>query len=72
MTGTDQQGSGAAYDLVDADVGQALAGEQAAYLGALDGGHGDLSGLETGSAGLAAVLVPAGLAGVRQRLREYR
>ena len=72
VTGTDQQGSGAAYDLVDADVGQALAGEQAAYLGALDGGHGDLSGLETGSAGLAAVLVPAGLAGVRQRLREYR
>jgi hypothetical protein len=72
VTGTDQQGSGAAFDHLDADVGQALAGEQAAYLGAVDGGHGDLSGLDAGAAGLAAVVVLAGLAGIRQRLREYR
>ena len=72
VTGTDQQGSGAAFDHLNADVGQALDGEQAAYLGAVDGGHGDLSGLEAGSAGLAAVAVLAGLAGIRQRLREYR
>ena len=61
-----------AFDHLNADVGQALDGEQAAYLGAVDGGHGDLSGLEAGSAGLAAVIVLAGLAGIRQRLREYR
>lgn len=72
VTGADQQGSGVAFGRLDADVGQALTGEQAAYLGAADGGRGDLSGLDLGSAGLAAVVVLAGLVGIRRRLREYR
>jgi hypothetical protein len=72
VTGTDQQGSGAAFGRLDADVGQALTGEQEAYLGAAGAGRGDLSGLDAGSAGLAAVAVLAGLAGIRRRLKEYR
>ena len=72
VTGTDQQGSGAAFGRLDADVAQARADEQAAYLGALGDGHGDLSGLAAGSAALATLAALAGLAGIWQRLREYR
>lgn len=72
VTGTDPLGSGAAFSRLDADLGHALAQEQAVYRGAVGDGQGDLSGLAVGTAVLSALAAIAGLGGVYQRLREYR
>jgi hypothetical protein len=65
-------GSGADFARMDADLRSAVAGEQTAYLTAIDAGHADLDGLAVGAALLAAAALAAGAFGANQRLREYR
>ncbi|MEU9300245.1 hypothetical protein [Streptomyces sp. NPDC048269] len=64
--------SGAAFDIVDASLEQAVAHEQQEFTRAAGDGLGALGGLLTGTAALVAVGAAAALLGIGRRLSEYR
>lgn len=64
--------SGAAFDMVDASLEQAVAHEQQEFTRAARDGLGALGGLVTGAAALAVVGAAAALLGIGRRLSEYR
>ncbi|MFI5616690.1 hypothetical protein [Streptomyces sp. NPDC051567] len=64
--------SGAAFDIVDSSLEQAVAHEQREFTREARGARGALSGLMTGAAALAVVGAAAALLGVGRRLSEYR
>ncbi|MFB7465945.1 hypothetical protein ACFCZ1_21025 [Streptomyces sp. NPDC056224] len=64
--------SGAAFDVVDASLEQAVAHEQQEFTGAARDGLGALGGLPTGTAALAVLGAAAALLGIGRRLSEYR
>ncbi|MFE9632896.1 hypothetical protein [Streptomyces sp. NPDC006463] len=64
--------SGAAFDVVDASLEQAVAHEQQEFTGAARDGLGALGGLLTGTAVLVVVGAAAALLGIGRRLSEYR
>lgn len=64
--------SGAAFDVVDASLEQAVAHEQQEFTGAARGGLGALGGLLAGTAVLVVAGAAAALLGIGRRLSEYR
>ncbi|MBT2404863.1 hypothetical protein [Streptomyces sp. ISL-21] len=64
--------SGAAFDMVDASLEEAVAHEQQEFTRAARDGLGALGGLVIGAAALAVVGAAAALLGIGRRLSEYR
>jgi hypothetical protein len=71
VTQTGAGGPGGAFARIDADLRQAVARQESAYLSAVGAGRGDLSGLAPGAGVLAVVALVCGGWGIGRRLREF-
>lgn len=70
--GTDPAGSGAAFDPLDASLGQALDAQRAAQADAADAARDALTWLPAGPSVLALLAASAAAAGIAARVAEYR
>ena len=71
-TGKNPEGSGVAFERLDAVLGQRIDAERTAFTDAAGSASGAVTGLTTGPALLALIAAGAAVAGIGRRVGEYR
>jgi hypothetical protein len=71
-TGAEPDGSGATFERLDAQLGEAVEAERAEFRAAAAGADAALTGLSVGPAALALLAAVAAVVGIGRRVGEYR